>query len=48
MDDSQELNYPPICRAIVDTGFDGYLAQEFIPKGEPLESLAAMVALCDV
>jgi hydroxypyruvate isomerase len=48
LDDTQELNYPPICRAIVDTGFDGYLAQEFIPKRDPLTSLAEAVALCDV
>ena len=31
IDETQELNYPAIIRAIVDTGFDGYIAQEFIP-----------------
>ncbi|MBD3895994.1 TIM barrel protein [Halomonas sp. ML-15] len=31
IDDSQELNYPAICRAIRDTGFQGYIAQEFLP-----------------
>jgi len=31
IDDSQELNYPAIMRAILDTGFKGYVAQEFIP-----------------
>jgi hydroxypyruvate isomerase len=32
IDDTQELNYPAIMRAIVATGFDGYVAQEFIPR----------------
>ena len=48
LDDSQELNYAPIARAIVDTGFDGYMAQEFIPTRDPLKSLAEAVAICDV
>src|SRR5579884_1762057 len=33
IDQTQELNYPAIVRAILDTGFEGYLAQEFIPAG---------------
>lgn len=48
IDDSQELNYPAICRAIAETGFDGFLAQEFIPTRDPLTSLAEAVAICDV
>ena len=48
MDDTQELLYPPIVRAIVETGYAGFLGQEFIPKGDPLDSLKKMVALCDV
>lgn len=48
IDDSQELNYPAICRAILETGFDGYLAQEFIPKRDPMTSLAEAVGICDV
>ena len=48
IDETQELYYPAICRAILDTGFDGYLAHEFIPKREPLRSLREAVALCDV
>lgn len=48
LDDNQELNYPAICRAIADTGFDGYLGQEFIPVGDPLTSLRQAVELCDV
>jgi hydroxypyruvate isomerase len=49
IDDTQELNYPPICRAIVDTGFTGYLAHEFVPAGpDPLASLRDAVVRCDV
>jgi hydroxypyruvate isomerase len=48
IDDSQELNYPAVCRAILETGFTGYLAHEFIPKRDPLTSLRQAVALCDV
>nr|WP_197456785.1 TIM barrel protein [Cephaloticoccus primus] len=45
----QELNYPAICRAIVETGFDGYLAHEFIPTApDPVDSLREAVHLCDV
>ena len=48
IDESQELNYPAIMRAIVDTGFKGFVAQEFIPKRDPLTSLKEAVLLCDV
>ncbi len=48
IDESQELYYPAIMRAIVDTGFKGYVAQEFIPKRDPLTSLKEAVLLCDV
>ena len=47
IDDTQELNYPAIVRAIRDTGFDGYMAHEFIPRsGDPLRSLADAVQMC--
>jgi hydroxypyruvate isomerase len=47
--DDQELNYPAICRAIRDTGFDGYLAQEFMPAApDPVASLREAIRLCDV
>jgi hydroxypyruvate isomerase len=48
LDATQEINWPAVCRAIVDTGFKGYLAHEFVPTRDPLTSLAEAVALCDV
>jgi hydroxypyruvate isomerase len=49
IDQSQELNYPAIIKAIVDTGFKGYLGQEFIPKStDKLSSLKSAIELCDV
>ncbi len=49
LDDNQELNYPAIMRAIKATGFQGYVAQEFIPKQtDKLASLRQAVRLCDV
>ena len=49
MDQTQEVNYPPIMRAILETGYTGYVAQEFIPTWE--DKLGAMrhgVRVCDV
>jgi hydroxypyruvate isomerase len=49
IDDSQEINYPAVMRAIAATGFNGYVAQEFIPTGkDPLGSLRRCVRICDV
>ncbi len=49
IDDTQELTYATVCKAIVETGFTGYLAQEFIPAREdPIASLAQGVRICDV
>jgi hydroxypyruvate isomerase len=47
-DDTQEINYPPIMRAIVGTGYKGYVAHEFIPKRDAVQSLRQAVAICDV
>jgi hydroxypyruvate isomerase len=47
-DETQELYYPAIVKAILDTGFKGYLGQEFRPKKDPLTSLAEAVKICDV
>ncbi len=48
IDETQELNYRRICEAIVETGFEGYLAQEFIPKRDPIASLKQAAMICDV
>ncbi len=48
LDDQQELLYPPIARAIADTGFTGYFAHEFVPKGDPLAGLTDAVRQCTV
>ena len=48
IDASQELNYPAIMRAIAETGFTGYVAQEFIPTRDPRTSLADAVRICRV
>ena len=48
IDDTQELNYPAIIRAIEETGFEGYVAQEFIPVREPLASLEEAIEICTV
>ena len=48
LDESQELNWRTVCRAIADLGFTGYVAHEFVPTRDPLTSLAEAVKLCDV
>lgn len=49
IDEDQELNYPAIVKAILSTGFKGYIAQEFIPKkADKLASLAEAIRICDV
>jgi hydroxypyruvate isomerase len=48
LDDTQELNWKAVCKAIADTGFTGYVAHEFVPTRDPLTSLREAVALCDV
>ena len=48
IDETQELNYPAIMRAIVATGYKGFVGQEFIPKRDPLTSLQQAIQLCDV
>ncbi len=49
IDDTQEINYPALMRAIVETGFKGFVAQEFVPKrADPIASLKQCVQICDV
>ena len=49
IDDTQELNYPLIMKTIVESGYKGFVAQEFIPKRpDKLASLRQGVQICDV
>jgi hydroxypyruvate isomerase len=48
LDDTQELNWRAVAKAIADTGYTGYMAHEFVPTRDPLVSLREAVALCDV
>jgi hydroxypyruvate isomerase len=48
LDNKQELNYRPIAQAIVDLGFQGYLAHEYSPLGDPLKALDQAIETCDV
>ena len=49
IDDTQELYYPRIIKAIMDTGFKGYVAQEFVPKRtDVMASLKQGIQICDV
>ncbi|HYC86623.1 MAG TPA: TIM barrel protein [Chryseosolibacter sp.] len=49
IDESQELYYPAIMKAIAETGFKGFVAQEFVPKrADKLESLRQGVQICDI
>ena len=48
IDETQELYYPAIMRAIAETGFDGFVGQEFVPKGDPLKALETSFRICDV
>ena len=48
IDETQELNYPAIMEAIVETGYQGYVGQEFVPVRDPITSLRQAIAICDV
>ncbi len=48
LDDTQELNYRAVARAIADLGFTGYVAHEFVPTKEPLTALREAVEICSV
>ncbi len=47
-DETQELYYPPICKAIADLGYQGYLAHEYTPTKDALGTLEKMLKLCEV
>lgn len=49
IDDSQEIHYPAVMKAILETGYKGFVAQEFVPKREDkIASLRQGVQICDV
>jgi hydroxypyruvate isomerase len=49
LDDTQEIHYPAVMRAILKTGYDGYVSQEFIPTwDDKLAALRHAVRTCDV
>jgi hydroxypyruvate isomerase len=49
LDDTQEINYPAVMRAILETGYDGYVAQEFIPTWDDKAlALRHAAEICDV
>ena len=47
LDDSQELNYVGICRAIAETDYEYFLGHEFVPKGNKLIALETAFRICD-
>ncbi|MEX2602496.1 MAG: TIM barrel protein [Balneolaceae bacterium] len=49
IDETQELYYPAIMEAIVETGYEGFVGQEFVPTwDDPLAALEHGVQVCDV
>lgn len=49
LDDKQEINYPPIMQAILETGYKGFVAQEFIPTWpDSMAALEHAIHVCDV
>ncbi len=49
IDETQEIWYPAVMRAIADTGYTGFVGHEFIPKSpDPLAALERCARLCDV
>jgi len=49
IDDTQEINYPAVMKAILKTGYKGFVAHEFVPKrDDKIASLRQAVELCDV
>ena len=48
LDENQEIYYPAVMRAIVESGYQGYVAHEYTPTRDPLKSLEQAVKACDV
>ncbi len=48
LDDTQELQYAPLMKALVDIGYTGFVGQEFIPTRNAMDGLREAVRICDV
>ena len=48
LDETQEINYGPVMKALVEIGYKGYVGHEFIPTRDPLAGLRQAVKACDV
>lgn len=48
LDENQEIYYPAVMRAIVESGYTGYVAHEYTPTRDPMQSLVQAVETCDV
>lgn len=48
IDETQEMNYPPLMQALLEVGYKGFVGQEFIPRRDKIASLAQGVRICDV
>ncbi len=48
LDDTQEINFPPILRKLVSLKYAGYVGHEFIPTRDPVAGLKQAISLCDV
>ncbi len=48
IDAAQEINYPAVMKAILDTGYQGFVGQEFVPTRDKIASLSEAARICDV
>jgi hydroxypyruvate isomerase len=47
MDDTQEMNYAGVCKAIASTDYSLYVGHEFMPKGDPIKALKDTYKMCN-
>jgi hydroxypyruvate isomerase len=48
MDDTQEMNYRGIARALVEMGYNGYISHEYSPTRDPIQSLEETLKIFDI
>ena len=48
LDDEQEIYYPPVMRAIAETGYNLYVSHEFVPKGDPISAMKVAFDTCNI